>query len=153
MTRKRPGCIHSHRDRVVVGREPSIGSGQQIPVRGRLRVPIVGTRKVLCVSIDVGDRALKALVGHIAASHRRRTNASAFHIEISRIRGTEGAGVRRAYSLKQSTQDGGIVPCRIEHPIRAVLENQSNGGATCRSRTRPATFRRARRGRRKRTHY
>lgn len=54
--------------------------------------------------------------------------------------------MRRARSLNQSSQDGEIASYRIEQPIGAVLQDQSNDGATCGRRAPPATFRRGGRG-------
>ena len=79
---------------------------------------------------------------HIGATHRRRENSRAFQIEIPRIRGPEGAKVRRASALNQSRQDVGIVYGRIEHPIRAVIKDHSTRCATFGSNAGPETFRR-----------
>ncbi len=146
MTGQRSICIHGHRDRVIISTESTIDPGQQIQVWGYLIVGIVRTRHALSVSIEVHDCCVKALFGHIGATHPSRANTRAVHQKISGGRGPEGAGVRRARPLNQSSQNVGIVSGRIEQPIRAVLENQSRDGATGTSRARPVTFRRGGRG-------
>jgi hypothetical protein len=130
----------------MVGTEPSIAPGNKIYVWSGLRVRIVCTRKAFNVAIELRNRPAKALVQHIAPTHRRRANASGFQIKIPRVRGTEAAGVRRARALNQSSQDVGIDSCRIEHPIPTVFEDQPSDGATCESRPRPTTFSRCGRG-------
>ena len=39
--------------------------------------------------------------------------------------------MRRTSSLNQSSQEVGIASCRIENPIRAIIEDQSTDCATC----------------------
>ena len=58
--------------------------------------------------------------------------------------------MRRARTLNQSSQDVGIVSCRIEQPIRAVLQDQPSDGSAGVSHARPPTFRRGGHGPRQR---
>ncbi len=58
----------------------------------------------------------------------------------------------RASALHQPSQDSGIASCRIEQPIRAVMDDQSYDGSAGVTRARPPTFRRGGRGLGQRRH-
>ena len=60
-------------------------------------------RVVPAITPSTHARFLGDVPGRSAATHRRPADSRAFHMEISSVQGPEGAGVRRARSLNQSS--------------------------------------------------